>query len=257
MLIALIRAVPESLAHCELTHLARVPIDVQRAAEQHQRYEDTLRSLGCTVRHLPATHDLPDSVFVEDVAVVLDELAIITRPGAESRRAERESMAAVLSEYRPLQAIQAPGTLDGGDVLRVGRSLFVGLSTRTNEDGARQLARYAAPFGYSVRCVETEACLHLKSAATAIDVDRLVCNPEWIDTAVFGDLETLATHPDEPHAANVLWLGDTIVCAAAHERTATALQASGYRVVTVDVSELAKAEAGVTCCSVIVERPGS
>jgi dimethylargininase len=253
MPIALIRAVPESLAHCELTHLARTPIDVTRAAEQHQRYEDTLRSLGCTVRHLPATHELPDSVFVEDVAVVLDELAIITRPGAESRRPERESIAAVLSEYRPLHAIQAPGTLDGGDVLRIGRTLFVGLSTRTDEDGARQLARLTAPFGYTVHCVQTTACLHLKSAATAIGGSRLLCNPEWIDTRVFGDRETLAIDPDEPHAANVLRIGDTILCAAAHERTAVALQSSGYRVVTVDVSELAKAEAGVTCCSVIIE----
>jgi dimethylargininase len=253
MPVALIRAVPESLPHCQLTHLARVPIDVTRAAEQHQQYEDTLRSLGCTVRHLPATHDLPDSVFVEDVAVVLDEVAIITRPGAASRRAERESIAAVLSEYRPLCVIQAPGTLDGGDVLRVGRTLFVGLSTRTDEDGAGQLARYAAPFGYTVRYVQTTACLHLKSAATAIDSDRLLCNPEWIDTQVFGERHTLDIDPDEPHAANVLWLGDTIVCAAAHERTAATLQSSGYRVVMVDVSELAKAESGVTCCSVIFD----
>jgi dimethylargininase len=253
MSIALVRAVPESLAHCELTHLARVPIDVTRAAKQHQHYEDTLRRLGCTVRHLPATPDLPDSVFVEDVAVVLDEMAIITRPGAASRRPERESIATVLSEYRPLRAIQPPGTLDGGDVLRVGRTLFVGLSTRTNEDGAGQLARYTAPFGYTIRYVQTTACLHLKSAATALDGDRLLCNPEWIDTAVFGESDTLAIDPDEPHAANVLRLGDTIICAAAHERTAAALQSSGYRVVTVDVSELAKAEAGVTCCSVIVE----
>jgi dimethylargininase len=252
MPIALIRAVPESLARCQLTHLARTPIDVTRAAEQHQRYEDALRTLGCTVRHLPETHDLPDSVFVEDVAVVLDELAIITRPGAASRRPERESMAAVLSEYRPLRAIQAPGTVDGGDVLRVGRMLFVGLSTRTNEDGARQLARYAAPFGYTVHCVQTAACLHLKSAATAIDGDRLLCNPEWIDTRVFGAFDTLTVDPDEPHAGNVLWLGDTIVCAAAHERTAALLRAGGYEVTTVDVSELAKAEAGVTCCSVII-----
>ncbi len=253
MPIALTRAVPESLACCELTHLARTPIVVSRAAEQHRQYEDMLRRLGCTVRHLPPTHDLPDSVFVEDVAVVLDELAIITRPGAESRRPERESMAAVLSEYRPLHAIQPPGTLDGGDVLRLGRRLFVGLSTRTNEDGARQLGRYAAPFGYTVRCVQTDACLHLKSAVTAIAVDRLLCNPEWIDTRVLGDCDTLAVDPDEPHAANVLSLGDTIVCAAAHERTSAMLRARGYSVITVDVSELAKAEAGVTCCSVIVE----
>src|SRR4030095_4493047 len=128
MPIALIRAVPESLAHCELTHLARVPIDVMRAVKQHQQYEDTLRRLGCTVRHLPATPDLPDSVFVEDVAVVLDEVAIITRPGAASRRPETAAVATALARLRPLEHIVEPGTLDGGDVLQMGRRLFVGRS---------------------------------------------------------------------------------------------------------------------------------
>jgi dimethylargininase len=205
------------------------------------------------VRHVRAAHDLPDSVFVEDVAIVLDELAVITRPGAESRRSECEAVAAVLSDYRPLQWIGAPATLDGGDVLRLGRTLYVGLSTRTNEDGARQLARHVAPFGYSVECVQATGCLHLKSAATAVDSDRVLCNRDWIDARVFGDVDVLDVDPAEPHAANVLRLGHTIVCAASHVRTAAALRARGYDVCPVDVSELAKAEAGVTCCSLIVD----
>ena len=189
------RPVPESLARCELTHLSRVPIDVAVASAQHQQYEEALRVLGCTVRHVPAAHELPDSVFVEDVAIVLDEIAIITRPGAASRRPEREAVAAVLSEYRPLQAIAAPGTLDGGDVLRLGRTLYVGLSTRTNEDGARQLAGHVAPFGYAVECVQTAGCLHLKSAATAVDSDRVLCNPAWIDTRVFRHVDVIPVDP--------------------------------------------------------------
>ncbi len=253
MRIAVTRPVPESLARCELTHLARVPIDVGVAAAQHAQYEEALRVLGCTVRHVAPAHDLPDSVFVEDVAIVLDEIAVITRPGAVSRRPEREAVAAVVSEYRRLQSIEAPGTLDGGDVLRLGRTLYVGLSTRTNEDGARQLARHVAPFGYAVECVQTAACLHLKSAATAVESDRVLCNRAWIDTRVFRDVDVLDVDPAEPHAANVLRLGNTIVCAASHERTAAGLRASGYDVYTVDVSELAKAEAGVTCCSVIMD----
>jgi dimethylargininase len=253
MRIAVTRPVPQSLARCELTHLSREPIDVGVASAQHAQYEEALRALGCTVRHVPAAHDLPDSVFVEDVAIVLDEIAVITRPGAASRRPEREAMAAVVSEYRPLQWIEAPGTLDGGDVLRLGRTLYVGRSTRTNEEGARQLARHVAPFGYAVECVETAACLHLKSAATAVDSDRVLCNREWIDARVFKDVEVLEVDPAEPHAANVLRLGDTLVCAASHERTAASLRARGYDVCTVDVSELAKAEAGVTCCSVIID----
>jgi len=255
MRIAVTRPVPESLARCELTHLSRVPIALDVAAAQHRQYEEALRALGCTVRHVPAAHELPDSVFVEDVAIVLDEVAIITRPGAESRRPEREAVAAVLLEYRPLQSIGAPGTLDGGDVLRLARTLYVGLSTRTNEDGARQFARLVEPFGYSVECVQMDGCLHLKSAVTAIDSDRVLCNPEWIDTRVFGrvNVDVIDVDPAEPHAANVLRLGHTIVCAASHERTAADLRARGYSVCPVDVSELAKAEAGVTCCSLIID----
>jgi dimethylargininase len=251
--IAITRAVPESLARCELTHLARAPIDVPRAAEQHRQYEEALRALGCTVRQAPAAHDLPDSVFVEDVAIVLPELAIITRPGAESRRGERASIAAILSEYRPLQAIAAPGTMDGGDVLRLGRVLYVGLSSRTNEDGARQLARFVEPFDYAVERVETRACLHLKSAVTELEPGRVLCNPSWIDTRVLRGLEIVPVHPDEPQAANVLRVGGTIVSAAAHERTVADLRGRGYDVCAIDVSELAKAEAGVTCCGVMVE----
>jgi len=256
MRIALTRAVPESLAHCELTHLARVSIDVARAAAQHQQYEEALRALGCTVRHVPAAHDLPDSVFVEDTAIVLDEIAVITRPGAESRRGECESMAAILSEYRPLRSLVAPATLDGGDVLRLGRTLYVGLSSRTNEEGARQLADLLKRLGYTVQCVRTAGCLHLKSAVTALEEDRVLCNPEWIDSTVFrGDrgLDVIDVDRSEPDAANVLRLGHTIVCAAAHERTVADLRGRGYDVCAIDVSELAKAEAGVTCCSVIVD----
>jgi dimethylargininase len=257
MRIAITRAVPESLARCELTHLARTPIDVARANDQHRRYEAALAALGCTIRSAPAADDLPDSVFVEDVAVVLDELAIVTRPGAPSRRGERDAVAALLSEYRPLHAIAAPGTVDGGDVLVLGRTLYVGLSTRTNEDAAHQLARMVEPFGYEVRTVQVAGCLHLKSAATALDAEHVLCNPAWIDPRTFDGYRTRVVHPDEPHAANVLNVGGTVVAAAAHVRTIAALQADGYRVCAVDVSELAKAEGAVTCCSVIVEASGS
>ena len=255
MRIAITRPVPESLARCELTHLARVPIDHALAAAEHAQYEEALRSLGCSVRHVPAAHDLPDSVFVEDVALVLDDVAVVTRPGAESRRAECATVAAVLGDYRPLRAIVSPGTVDGGDVLRIGRTLYVGLSTRTNADGADQLARLAAPHGYQVVCVETAACLHLKSAATTLDSNHVLANPDWIDVDVFrsAGIEVIGVDPSEPHAANVLRIGRTLIAAASHARTTALLQSHGYDVTVVDVSELAKAEAGVTCCSLIVE----
>lgn len=250
---ALTRPVPASLARCELTHLNRVPIDVERASDQHRQYEAALRALGCTIRHLPAADDLPDSVFVEDVAVVLDEVAVITRPGAASRRGERESVAPVLSEYREVVTISAPGTLDGGDVLRVGETLFVGLSSRTNEDGVRQLARHVERFGYSVQAVQTRRCLHLKSAATALATDRVLCNPAWVDEKYFEGIDVVHVTREEPSAANVLCIGHSVICSTAHERTIADLRGRGYGVIPIDVSELAKAEAGVTCCSLIVE----
>ena len=256
MPIAVTRPVPASLARCELTHLARVAIDIDRAIAQHQSYEEALRMLGCAVRHIPVADELPDSPFVEDAAIVLDEVAIITRPGAPSRRPECDAVARVLAEYRPLQTIVAPGTIDGGDVLRLGRTLYVGRSTRTNADAISQLAAAVAPFGYSVVAVPTASCLHLKSAVTAVDANRVICNPDWIDPSVLADVDVIAVDPAEPHAANVLRVGHAIVCAAQHERTVAILRARGYDVCAVDVSELAKAEAGVTCCSVIIEEAG-
>ena len=255
MRIAVTRPVPESLARCELTHLARIPIDYGVASAQHELYEEALRSLGCTVRHIPTAHDLPDSVFVEDVVIVLDEVAIVTRPGAPSRRPECDAVAAVVSEYRPLQFIAAPGTLDGGDVLRLGRMLYVGLSSRTNEGGAAQLGRLTSPYGYHVECVQTAECLHLKSAVTAVDSNRVLANPAWIDTAIFrrAGVDVIDVDPQEPHAANVLLVGRTLIAAASHAGTSSLLQSLGYDVCAVDVSELAKAEGGVTCCSLIIE----
>lgn len=253
MRLALTRAVPPSIVRCELTHLERRPIDPARASAQHEAYEETLRRLGYIVVRLPDTPDLPDSVFVEDAALVLDELAVITRPGADSRRQETASVAEVLARYRPVHRLVAPATMDGGDVLRVGRDLYVGLSSRTDGEGARQLADAVGRFGYTVRTVSVTGCLHLKSAVTAIADDLLIGNPAWIDPAAFDGRQMLAVPPAEPFAANVLRAGNALLCAAEYARTADLLRARGYEVHQVDVSELAKAEAGVTCCSLVLE----
>jgi dimethylargininase len=251
--VALTRAVPPSIVRCELTHLAREPIDVARAAAQHEAYERVLASMGCVVRRLPALPEMPDSVFVEDVAVVVDELAVIARPGAASRRGETDSAAAALAEYRPLARIRPPGTLDGGDVLRVGRRVLVGVTPggRTNAEGAAQLRAALAPLGYEVACVEARGCLHLESAVTAVADDLLLVNPDWVDPAALG-ARWIAVHPSEPFAANVLRAGDAVLAAAAGSLTMERLAARGLDVRAVDVSELAKAEAGVTCCSILV-----
>jgi dimethylargininase len=251
-LLAITRGVSPALARCELTHLAREPIDGARAAAQHAAYERTLAGLGCAVVSLPAALDLPDSVFVEDTAVVVDELAVITRPGAASRRPETAAVARELARHRPLAEIAAPGTLDGGDVLRLGRRVLVGRSGRSNDAGIAQLAALLCPHGYTVEGIGVHGCLHLKSAVTQVAPDAVLLNPAWVDPAAFAGHRVLEIDPSEPYAANALLLGDAAIHSAAFPRTSARLERAGVRLVTVDVSELAKAEGAVTCCSILV-----
>jgi dimethylargininase len=249
--IALTREVSASLARCELTHLSRESIDVDRARVQHRDYEDGLRALGCEVQRLPAEPDLPDAVFVEDTAVIFDELAVVTRPGAGSRRAEVPSVASSLAAFRPLEEIRPPGTLDGGDVLVLGRDVFVGLSTRSNEDGVGQLRRALVPRGYSVRPLAVRSCLHLKSAVTRVGPSAVLLNRDWVDARAFEGWERIEVHPGEPWAANALAVGPGVLYADTFPRTCDRLLARGLDVRVLEVSELAKAEGGVTCCSLV------
>jgi len=248
---ALIRQISPAMARCELTHVARSPIDVELARQQHRRYADVLASLGCRIIELSAEPALPDSVFVEDTAVVLDEIAVITRPGAESRRLETLSVAATLQRHRRCVLVKGPGTLDGGDVLRVGRRLFVGRSSRSNAEGIRQLADAVAPHGYEVVPVEVRGCLHLKSAVTQVGADTLLINDDWVDRATWPGMRFIPVAPEEPHAANAACIGDAVVHSASGPRTRARLEAAGLRVMPVDVSEMEKAEGAITCCSVI------
>ena len=253
MLTAITRKVSPAITRCELTHLPRKPIDVALAAQQHEEYERSLSDLGCRVVSLPAEPDLPDSVFVEDTAVVVDELAVVTKPGATSRRAETASVARVLAEYRPIAVIQAPGTLDGGDVLRVGRRVFVGLSVRSNREGVKQLRALLSPFGYAVEALAVSGCLHLKSAVTQVAQDAVLLNRAWVDSAGLDGLRCIDIDPAEPYAANALLVGEAVIYPAAFPRTAARLERAGIRLALVDVSELAKAEGAVTCCSLILQ----
>jgi len=251
MLVGITRAVSPTLAQCQLTHLAREPIDVARAEAQHAAYEDALRSLGAEVVRVPPAPELPDAVFVEDIAVVLDEVAVIARPGAPTRRAEVDPVAAMLADFRPLLHLTPPATLDGGDVLALGATVYVGMTTRTNLDAAGQLRTLLKPFGYAVVPVPVSGCLHLKSAVTQIGERRLLMNPEWVRAADFGDAEPLFVDPAEPGGANALWIEGSVVYPAQFPRTAERLAAEGLRVMPVECSELAKAEGGVTCCSLV------
>lgn len=254
-LLAITRGVSAAFGRCELTHLPRVPIDVARARAQHDAYERALAGLGCHPQRLPAPADLPDAVFVEDTAIVLDELAVITRPGAPSRRPETHAVADALRAWRPVRQIVEPATIDGGDVLRIDRTLYVGRSTRTNEAGLEQLQALVAPAGYAVRGIAVTGCLHLKSAVTCVAPRTVLLNPEWVDPAAFAGCDGLEVHPDEPLGANALWVGPGLIYAAAFPRTRARLEQRGLDVRVVDVSEIAKAEGAVTCCSLIVGLP--
>ena len=234
-------------------NLPRDPIDVAKAIADHERYEAALRSLGARVIRAPEEPTLPDAVFVEDTALVLDDVAIITRPGAPSRRPEIESMARVLSAYRSLQRIQPPGTLDGGDVMAVGRKIYVGLSSRTNHEGIAQLDTHLSVWGYEVIPVPVTGCLHLKSAVTQVADNLLLINDRWVSPECFASLEIMTVAPSEPAGANALRIGTAVIYPTHHPETAERLDRAGVRVVPVPCTELAKAEGGVTCCSVVFE----
>ena len=251
MLIAVTREVSRSIVNCELTHLERVPIDLENARRQHHAYEAALRSLGVEVHSLPEEPDLPDAVFVEDTAVVLDECAVITRPGADSRRPETGSIARLLGTYRTLFTIQAPGIVDGGDVLTVGKDIWVGLTARSNRAAVDQMQDFLRPYGYTVHGVPVTGCLHLKSAVTQAAENTLLINPNWVRREDFPGMQFIEVDPSEPYAANVLLVGGTPVYQPAFPKTRARLEAAGLDPVLVDASELAKAEAALTCCSLI------
>jgi len=251
--IALVREVSPGIAGCELTHLDRTPIDPARAVSQHAEYVAALAEAGCEVRWLAPAPDLPDAVFVEDAAVVLDRLAVITRPGAESRRPEVTSVAAALKAFRPLHYIREPGTLDGGDVMLAGRTLYVGETERTNVAGIAQLRDIVAPAGYQVRAVPVHGCLHLKTAVTALGPEVLLINRAWTDATIFEGFQLIDIDPGEPFAGNSLLVDGSVIHAKEFPRTGSRLEAAGFRVRPVVASELAKAEGGVTCCSLIFD----
>ncbi len=253
MLIAITREVSSGINDCELTHLQREPIDVERARQQHRDYEALLAKLGCQVHSLPEDPELPDSVFVEDAALVLDEIGIITNPGATSRRPETETIKGALRPHRTLIAINPPGTVDGGDILRIGRQIYVGLSSRSNIEAVEQMQQALAPYGYAVHGVVVTGCLHLKSAITQVADDAVLINPAWIDASLFPGMAAIEIDPAESGAANALRIGDALVLPAQYPQTAKRLRSHGLDVHTVDVSELVKAEGAVTCCSLIFE----
>ncbi len=253
MLIVITRAVSPAIDQCEIGFIERQEIDLARANQQHHQYEELLAELGAKVISLPAEPDYPDSVFVEDPAVVVDEVAIMTRMGAASRRGESESLARALETYRPLRWLREPATLEGGDVMRIGRTLYVGVSHRTNSVGIEQLTSELGPLGYSVVPVAVRGALHLKTACCSLGDGAILANRAWLYPEALSQFRIVDVAPGEERAANVLKVGGSVIVPASFPRTAEILAREGLRVRMLDVSELMKAEAGVTCSSLIFE----
>jgi dimethylargininase len=255
MLTAITRAVSPAFVNCELSFITRQPIDLEVAQAQHRVYEKLLEALGARVISLPAEPDLPDSMFVEDPAIVLDELAVILPLGTESRRREAESLSRAIAPYRELARIKLPGTMEGGDILRVGRKIYAGLSRRTNEQGVRQLRGLLAPHDYEVIAVPVTGCLHLKSAVTFLGRNTLLANRSWFDSSSFTGYQWIDVATKESHAANALAITDQIMFPASFPQTKTRMETQGFSVIPIDISELQKAESGLTCSSLLFDVP--
>lgn len=259
MKIAITRQVSPAINRCELTHITREPVDYQRACAQHKQYEEALHSLGMDVITLDAEPDLPDSVFVEDVALVLDECAIMLNPGASSRRPEVASVEKALAAYREIFRVQPPATVDGGDILRVGKTIYVGMSSRSTGEAVEQIKAILEPRnlkvtgGYQVRPVNVTGCLHLKSAVTQVGEDTLLINPRWVSKEDFPGMQFIEIDPSEPYAANAVLVGGTIIYPSSFPKTRAKLEKAGIKLLAVEADELAKAEGAVTCCSLIFE----
>ena len=250
---AIVRRPSHALSRCALTFLDRQPIDFEQAERQHDAYVAALRELAVEVTVLPPESDLPDAVFVEDTALVLDECAVLMRPGIDSRRGEVASIATALSDLRPIISISAPGTAEGGDILRIGRTIFAGRTPRTNEEGIRQLTAAVEPHGYEVVPLTPQGCLHLKSAVTYAGMETVVLNPAWIDVDLFARWQCVPVAPEEPFGANVLTVGPVVHTAASAPLTRKKLDALGFDTRTLDTSEFEKAEAALTCLSLIFD----
>ncbi len=251
MNVAITHIISPNIARCELSFIERSPIDYDLAVQQHKAYCSLLEECGLRVIELSVNSSFPDSTFIEDTAFIVEEIAVMARMGVESRRAEVPAVESVMAAYRTIDRILPPATLEGGDVLRAGGKVFVGITPRTNAAGAGSLTAILEPFGYRVIPVPVRGCLHLKSACTLIDAETILMNPHWIDPNPFKGFRVITVPEAEPWAANALLLDNCVCVHAGFRRTIESLHDLGFQVKTVDISELLKAEAGITCSSII------
>jgi dimethylargininase len=252
-LIAVTHVPSPRLEEGERTYVDDTAVDYALSLRQHAQYCDALRSCGAAVLTLDVNRELPDCVFVEDTAIVLDDVAVMMSMGAESRRAEPAGIEPTLGRYRTIERVRLPATIDGGDVVRLGRTLYVGASPRTNAAGIDALRDVVRAYDYAVIAVAVLKCLHLKTACSALPDGRLLVNRGWIDVSPLPSSALVDVPADEPWAGDVLVIGDRIIASDAFPATASLLERSGFGVTQVAVSEFAKVEGGVTCLSLVFE----
>lgn len=232
-----------------LTTSALGPPDYELLRAQHRQYVNTLSELGLQVEVLPAEPDYPDAYFVEDPAIVTPEVAIITVPGAPARQGEQHSIAQALARHRPLAHIQPPGNVEGGDVLMVGRHFFIGLSERTNEDGAGQLGQILAQHGYTCETIAVGPGLHLKSGINIVAPDTLLLTEEFAGRPAFDGYQHIVLDEEEAYASNTLYINGTLIVPAGFPSTRAKLETLGHPIIELDVSEVQKMDGGLTCMS--------
>jgi|SRR5579875_3898601 len=224
--------------------------DYEKALVQHESYVEALRKCDVEVVVLPPDEDFPDSTFVEDTAIVTEKCGIITNPGAPSRNGEIVSMKEVLSRfYSKLEQIHAPGTLDGGDVLQVKNHFYIGLSDRTNEEGARQLADILAKYDYTATIVPLEKFFHLKTGIAYLGNNDMVVTGEFVDSELFRDFNQIVVDADEEYAANCIRVNDFVIIPKGYEKTKQKIVSAGYSVIELEMSEFRKLDGGLSCLS--------
>lgn len=254
MTFALLNRPSTALSECTLTYISRNSIDFHRAMEQHMAYAKALEDLGVEVKILNLNKTMPDGVFIEDTAVVLDELAVITSMGTPDRRNELPEITAEVRKYRKAVEIPLPATIEGGDVLRIGRKIYIGETLRTNKDAISFFTQIVEPLSYQVVPVEVSGCLHLKTGITALDDETFLANPEWINLSPLKGCRIVEVPENESFGGNVLVVNGKVLMNAAYPRTIDLVASLGFNIMSVDISEFGKAEAGLTCMSLVFKR---
>jgi len=226
--------------------------DYELALKQHENYRKALKECGVELTVLELDDKYPDSCFVEDVAVLSNNCAIITNPGAESRKGEEEEMIGVIKRFYPedkIGYIKSPGTLEGGDVMMVGDHFYIGLSARTNEEGAKQFIEILEKYGLTGSVVELKEFLHLKTGVAYLENNNLLVTGEFIDNPIFKDFNKIIIDEDEQYSANSIWINGKVIVPEGYPNTKKSIEDAGYEVITIDTSEYRKLDGGLSCLS--------